>query len=108
MIADAVVVATSPPDALPDRLMALGPVLLVGVIGQVLLGSLLHLLPVVLGGGPPAVRGAAAVMERGWLVRLVALNAAVLLVAVPGERTRSAGFWSGSPWPTSSFAPPAS
>jgi len=83
VIADAVVVASSSAEALPDRLMALGPVLLVGVIGQVLIGSLLHLLPVVLGGGPPAVRGAAAVMERGWLVRLVALNAAVLLVAVP-------------------------
>ena len=82
--ADALVVATTPdPGALVERLAAIGPVLMVGVIAQVLIGSLVHLLPVSAGGGPPAVRAAAAVMEQGWPLRLAALNAAVLLVSLP-------------------------
>ena len=82
--ADAVVLAVSPdPGALPDRLSALGPVLLIGVVGQVLIGSLAHLLPVAIGGGPAVVRASASTLELGWPVRVLAVNAAVLLVSLP-------------------------
>lgn len=93
---DLVIVAVTPDgEALPARLAALGPVLLVGVIGQVLFGSLAHLLPVVTGGGPEAVRAAARTMERGWPVRVAALNLAVLLLVAPAlpGLARTAGWW---------------
>jgi nitrite reductase (NO-forming) len=93
VVADTVAVAaTTDWEALPDRLFAIGPVLLVGVVVQVLLGSLVHLLPVASGGGPGAVRAASAVMERGWPVRLVALNLAVMLVLLPAPAP-TVGWW---------------
>ena len=93
--ADAVIVAVTPAAELHQRLAALGPVLLVGVIAQALLGSLAHLLPVAAGGGPQAVRSATSTMDRGWPVRLAALNLAVGLLAVPGlpGPVRVAGWW---------------
>jgi nitrite reductase (NO-forming) len=96
VVADAVIVATThDAAALADRLVALGPVLLIGVVVQVLVGSLAHLLPVASGGGPAAVRAASAAMERGWPVRLVAVNLAVLLVSVPvlPGPAHVAGWW---------------
>jgi nitrite reductase (NO-forming) len=96
VLADAVIVAVTPDgEALHERLELLGPVLLVGVIGQVLLGSLVHLLPMATGGGPAAVRAAAYTMERGWQVRLAAVNLAVPLVSLPGlpGLVRPVGWW---------------
>jgi hypothetical protein len=82
VLADTVIVATAADGpALLEALSRLGPVLLVGVIGQVLLGSLVQLLPVAAGGGPAAahrpgggrgysrgsgVDGAGGAGRRGW------------------------------------------
>ncbi|MFK4148913.1 multicopper oxidase domain-containing protein [Streptomyces sp. NPDC004065] len=54
-----------------------------GWIAQVLLGALSFLVPVVLGGGPAAVRAATAGLERAWPARLAVTNAALLLCVLP-------------------------
>ncbi len=48
-----------------------------------LLGALSFLVPVVLGGGPLAVRAATAGLERAWPARLTITNAALLLCVLP-------------------------
>lgn len=53
--------------------------LVVGFAAQVLLGALCHLGPMVLGGGPSAVRASRAVVERGGGARLTLTNAGLLL-----------------------------
>lgn len=84
VVADLALVAVTPDAAVvQERLDALGPVVLVGVIGQALVGSLTFLLPVVLGGGPTAVRATGARLNRWWPARLLLLNAAAAL-AVAG------------------------
>ncbi|NLF05757.1 MAG: multicopper oxidase domain-containing protein, partial [Actinomycetales bacterium] len=60
----------------------LGP-LAGGFAGQVLLGSLCHLGPMILGGGPTAVRAARAVVEKASGARLVLVNGGLLLFALP-------------------------
>lgn len=57
--------------------------LAVGFTAQVLLGSLAHLGPMALGGGPGAVRAARAVVERGSGARLVLANGGLLLFVLP-------------------------
>ncbi|MCF3132338.1 multicopper oxidase domain-containing protein [Streptomyces olivochromogenes] len=59
------------------------PVLLVGFVAQVLIGALTYLLPVVLSRGPKDRAVVRAVLERGWLPRLVALNLGVALPVLP-------------------------
>lgn len=58
-----------------------------GWIAQVLLGALSFLVPVVLGGGPAAVRAATAGLERAWPARLAITNAALLLCVLPVPTT---------------------
>lgn len=80
----AVVVATAP-DWVTAQLRVtelVGPVV-VGFAAQVLLGSLAHLGPMVLGGGPSAVRAAKAETERGGAARLVLVNGGLLVFLVP-------------------------
>ena len=60
----------------------LGP-LAVGFAAQVLLGSMSHLGPMVLGGGPSAVRATRAVVERGGTARLVLVNVGLALSLLP-------------------------
>ncbi|SPL98810.1 Multicopper oxidase [[Actinomadura] parvosata subsp. kistnae] len=81
--ANVVVIATRPAAEVAAALEPLLPLVLVGFVGQVLLGSLLHLLPAVLGGGPARFKENAALLERGWPVRLAALNLGVPLLALP-------------------------
>ncbi|GAA3210477.1 hypothetical protein [Nonomuraea helvata] len=52
LAANLVVIAARPAAEVAAALEPLLPLVLVGFVGQVLLGSLLHLLPAVLGGGP--------------------------------------------------------
>ncbi|WP_225754658.1 multicopper oxidase domain-containing protein [Actinotalea sp. Marseille-Q4924] len=59
------------------------PLLAAGFAAQVLLGALSHLGPMILGGGPAAVRTARAVMERGAGARLVLVNGGLVLFALP-------------------------
>src|SRR5699024_12628601 len=60
------------------------PLFLVGCVGQVLLGALTYLLPVVLGGGPKAIRGTTTLLGRGWPLRLTAPNLGLPLTLLPG------------------------
>ncbi|MFJ9669091.1 multicopper oxidase domain-containing protein [Streptomyces sp. NPDC101219] len=62
---------------------ALLPVLLIGFVAQILIGALTYLLPVVLSSGPGDRATVRALLERGWLPRLAALNTGVALAALP-------------------------
>ncbi|MDT0393987.1 multicopper oxidase domain-containing protein [Streptomyces edwardsiae] len=66
-----------------ERTSLLTAPLAAGWIAQVLLGALGFLVPVVLGGGPTAVRAATAGLERAWPARLTVTNAALLLCVLP-------------------------
>lgn len=57
--------------------------LLAGFAAQVLVGALAYLLPVVLGGGPAAVRARITVLERHWAQRVVMGNAALAVFVLP-------------------------
>ncbi|MBQ0827094.1 multicopper oxidase domain-containing protein [Streptomyces tagetis] len=81
--ADLVLLALRPPDEAGDAVAALVPVLLAGFVGQVLIGALTYLLPVVLGAGPADRAALRAVLERGWTWRLAVLNTGVALAALP-------------------------
>jgi nitrite reductase (NO-forming) len=82
----AMVVTSSGAEQYAGRLDLLVPPVIVGFVGQVLLGALTYLLPVVLGGGPAAQRASNAVLGRAWPVRVAGFNLAVpmLAVAEPG------------------------
>lgn len=83
LAADLVIVATRPAGEVAAAMEPLLPLVLAGFVAQVLLGSLLHLLPAVLGGGPARFKENAALLERGWVARLAALNLGVPLLALP-------------------------
>ncbi|MEV4223349.1 multicopper oxidase domain-containing protein [Nonomuraea sp. NPDC049725] len=83
LAANLVVVATRPAGQVAAALEPLLPLVLAGFVAQVLLGSLLHLLPAVLGGGPVRFKENAALLERAWKARLAALNLGVPLLALP-------------------------
>jgi nitrite reductase (NO-forming) len=59
------------------------PFLAVGFGAQVLLGALSHLVPVALGGGATPVRAAGAVLDRAAPLRVVVINAGLLVCALP-------------------------
>ncbi|MDT3726141.1 multicopper oxidase domain-containing protein [Streptomyces sp. DSM 41972] len=66
-----------------ERTSLLTAPLAAGWTAQVLLGALSFLVPVVLGGGPTAVREATTGLERAWPARLTITNAALLLCVLP-------------------------
>ena len=59
------------------------PFLAAGFAAQVLLGALSYLVPVVLGGGPSAVRAATATFDAGGSLRVATANAALFVCALP-------------------------
>jgi nitrite reductase (NO-forming) len=59
-----------------------GP-LAAGFAAQVLLGALSYLIPVVLGGGPTAVRQATAALDRGAALRVTLINTGLLVWVLP-------------------------
>lgn len=83
VVADAAILAGRPLAEAQDGVGSLVPVLLVGFVAQVLIGALTYLLPIVLGTGPKERAALRAVLERGWLTRLVTLNAGVALLGLP-------------------------
>jgi nitrite reductase (NO-forming) len=88
--ASLVVFAVAAPQ--PDLLLGVAGVLLaaavVGGVLQVLLGSLSYLLPVMMGGGPAAMRERNTRVDRALAPRVVILNGA--LVACPADHQRRA------------------
>jgi nitrite reductase (NO-forming) len=88
VVADLMRLATAPDlSSYLPRLEALVPPLAVGFVLQSLLGALTYLLPKVRGGGPAGVRAGIERLSHWWRVRVVALNAGGLLVAVSGALT---------------------
>ncbi|WP_281862203.1 multicopper oxidase domain-containing protein [Salana multivorans] len=69
--------------AVPGSLTGLVAPFAAGFVAQVMVGSMTYLLPVVLGGGPGAVRWSIAELTRWGGARFVVLNACVLLFALP-------------------------
>ncbi|MGW6006944.1 multicopper oxidase domain-containing protein [Oerskovia enterophila] len=57
--------------------------LVAGFAAQILLGALTYLVPVVLGGGPAAVRSTTAALERGAVLRVVLFDGALALFVLP-------------------------
>lgn len=80
---DLVLLAARPLAEVRDDIGSLAPVLLVGLVAQVLIGALTYLLPIVLASGPKERAALRAVLERGWTPRLAALNLGVALLALP-------------------------
>lgn len=70
-------------EAAAGALVDLVPAFVVGFVAQVLVGSMSHLLPVVLGGGPAVQRRTSAALDRGGAARVVLLNGALLLYVAP-------------------------
>ncbi|MFW2514480.1 multicopper oxidase domain-containing protein [Demequina sp. SO4-13] len=69
-----------------DARVQLGGVIaafIIGGVAQILLGALSHLIPMVLGGGPHAVRRSKASVERQALARFVLVNGGVALWVLP-------------------------
>lgn len=84
-VALGVVVATSPSwSVVPGRVGALTAPFVAGFAGQVLLGALSYLAPVVLGGGPAVVRAVDQELDRAAGARVVVLNGCLLLFVLPG------------------------
>ncbi len=65
-----------------------------GGILQVLVGALSYLMPVVIGGGPAAVRTGMATLESAWPARTALRNTALVLLAV----CTAAGVDEPAPW----------
>ncbi|MGY4858453.1 multicopper oxidase domain-containing protein [Cryobacterium sp. AP23] len=63
------------------------PYFAIGFAAQVLLGALSHLVPVVLGGGPAALKATAAELDRGGLFRVVVVNGGLGLSLLPVSST---------------------
>jgi nitrite reductase (NO-forming) len=70
-------------DALHEALGGLTPAFAAGFAAQVLVGALSYLLPVVLGGGPAAVRRRAETLDAGAWLRVVLANGALGLYLLP-------------------------
>ncbi|GEL94775.1 multicopper oxidase domain-containing protein [Cellulomonas composti] len=88
VLAFGAVVAAAPGwDVAADRVRGLVAPFAVGFAAQVLVASLCHLLPVVLGGGPAVSRRTAAELDRGAVVRLVLVNGGLLLFCAPVPST---------------------
>ncbi|MCK8438687.1 multicopper oxidase domain-containing protein [Streptomyces sp. D2-8] len=83
VVVDLVLLAARPLAEIQDDIRSLVPVLLLGLVAQVLVGALTYLLPIVLAGGPKERAALRAVLERGWAPRIIVLNLGVSLLALP-------------------------
>jgi nitrite reductase (NO-forming) len=78
-----VLVTSATWELVTERLWLLIIPLAAGFAAQVLLGALSFLVPVVLGGGPKILRGTQARMDRGNVLRVVLINAGLLVAVLP-------------------------
>jgi nitrite reductase (NO-forming) len=70
-------------DTAVHRFHAVTPAFAAAFAGQVLLGALSYLVPVVLGGGPAATRAANDVMDRAGAMRVAVVNGGILVGVLP-------------------------
>lgn len=70
-------------DGLHRGIEAVVPVLAAGFVAQVLGAALTYLVPVVLGGGPTAVKRRAAVLDKAGWFRVVLTNVGLLVSLLP-------------------------
>jgi nitrite reductase (NO-forming) len=73
------------PEAAARHFDLLAVALAVGLAGQILIGALAYLLPVVLGGGPAVVRRNAASLDRHRIPRVVVFNAGLAALCWPPD-----------------------
>lgn len=66
-----------------DALSGAAPYFAAGFVAQVLLGALSYLVPVVLGGGPSAVRAANRALDSGGALRVALANVGLLWCILP-------------------------
>ncbi|MDQ0958173.1 nitrite reductase (NO-forming) [Streptomyces sp. B4I13] len=83
VVVDLVLLAARPLAEIQDDIASLVPLLLLGLVAQVLIGALTYLLPIVLASGPKERAALRAVLERGWAPRIVVLNLGIVLLALP-------------------------
>jgi nitrite reductase (NO-forming) len=76
-----------------DQLESLVPVFAVGFAAQILLGALSYLLPVVLGGGPKAVKTTAHELDRAGLFRVTVINVGLILSLLPMPSLVKVALW---------------
>ncbi|SNU02546.1 nitrite reductase (NO-forming) [Ruaniaceae bacterium KH17] len=69
--------------AVRELMDAVVPYLAAGFATQILLGALSYLIPVVLGGGPAAVRTGSTVFDRAGTLRVAVANTALIVCALP-------------------------
>ena len=74
-------------------LKALVPYFAVGFGGQIMIGALSFLIPVVLGGGPRASRATAHELDRAGLFRVSVVNGALVLTLLPVPDFVTAALW---------------
>lgn len=78
------ILALSPSwESVATRVGVLTPMLTAGFAAQLLLGALTYLMPVVVGGGPAAVRAATGMLERGALLRVILANGGLVIFLLP-------------------------
>ncbi|TFD61745.1 copper oxidase [Cryobacterium suzukii] len=87
-----VVTATSWADAAAG-LKTLVPYFAVGFGGQIMIGALSFLIPVVLGGGPRASKATACELDRAGLFRASVVNGALVLTLLPVPHFVAAALW---------------
>jgi nitrite reductase (NO-forming) len=84
--------------------------LVVGMVAQALIGALTFLLPVTLGGGPAGNRRLSAILDRGWVARVAAGNAGLVVAVTAGAHPIRTAGWAiavvglGSLVPLAAFA----
>ncbi|WP_104191483.1 multicopper oxidase domain-containing protein [Cryobacterium sp. Y82] len=87
-----VVTAASWADAAAG-LKTLVPYFAVGFGGQIMIGALSFLIPVVLGGGPRASKATARELDRAGLFRVSVVNGALVLTLLPVPDVVAAALW---------------
>lgn len=87
--------AFTAPDATALRVSNLPWIAVLGFggIGQVFVAALTYLLPVVVGGGPVALRTGMTVLETAWPARVAIRNTAIGLLAVTGTAGKDLRTW---------------
>lgn len=94
LVAVGLVAMTSPDaGAFRSRELPWVAVLGAGGVGQVFIAAMTYLLPVVVGGGPRALRVGMTVLESAWPLRVVTRNTAIALLAATAASATGLGVW---------------